>query len=628
MSVKLTQKIDQRYRPLSRRRSRTTLEHRRYNGFELNGAVIRSQTSLDLRTRKTVSRDSSLLQRQRKTSGIGRVGDDRNRRKRRRRRKIIYVDTSRARTASEVVRLAIQQLGPQWREIPRGQKNGCQIYWNGVSFHESAIPISSGKINKFPGMLEILRKIKFSQIIHKMQLLFPGEYDFYPKTWLLPTELSQFLKEAKTMKKRQTKSYYIVKPDNSSQGDGIYLIRNPNDMMKSVALKPVVVQEYIANPLLIDNKKFDLRIYVVLKSIEPLEFYLCREGMARLCTEDYNAPSEKNLHHVFMHLTNYSLNKRSSTFIQSDDVTEGSKRTLTSVLNYLEENKYDVAKFRRDLEDVVCKTMLAIIPELKVRCHYELPRNPRKLGPSCFQILGLDVLLTSNLKPYLLEVNASPSLSLASERLISPGVYESIPSPVDHEIKIPLVRDTLALMSPKHRKTSLSIPSAASSDDYTDDDDDDDEGTDAFSHLSLEVQVDEGGGTIVPESCLEELFPLKYGRRLRFKNMRVFERIASIYIHFLGYHGNRMGQTSFRKFTRTCKLCINGFSSAAVDIMYIDISRRWNNMPPTDLAGGLCFNGFVEAFTGIAERKFASVDSQLDRVLALVDLCESYLALY
>lgn len=41
-------------------------------------------------------------------------------------------------------------------------------------------------------MIEMLRKINMSRAVRTMQELFPEEYDFYPRSWILPEEYQQF----------------------------------------------------------------------------------------------------------------------------------------------------------------------------------------------------------------------------------------------------------------------------------------------------------------------------------------------------------------------------------------------------------------------------------------------------
>jgi hypothetical protein len=65
-----------------------------------------------------------------------------------------------------------------------------------------------------------------------------------------------------------------------------------------------------------DGHKFDFRIYVLITSVvDPMSIFLYNDGLVRLASEKYEA--NKNPSDVFVHLTNYSLNKNNGNF---DDV--------------------------------------------------------------------------------------------------------------------------------------------------------------------------------------------------------------------------------------------------------------------------------------------------------------------
>ncbi len=84
-------------------------------------------------------------------------------------------------------------------------------------------------------------------------------------------------------------------------------------------LEKFVVQKYLKKPLLLEGLKFDLRLYVLLTSIDPLRIFLYNDGLARFATNPYKVNSN-NLDNVFMHLTNYSINKHSKDFIFNKNV--------------------------------------------------------------------------------------------------------------------------------------------------------------------------------------------------------------------------------------------------------------------------------------------------------------------
>ncbi|MBN3303585.1 TTL11 polyglutamylase, partial [Amia calva] len=529
-------------------------------------------------------------------------------------RKPVSVDSSKAKTSLEALKVSIRQL--KWKEFPIGRRVACDIYWHGVSFHDNE-NIFSGQVNKFPGMIEMLRKINLSRAVRTMQELFPEEYNFYPRSWILPED-GVFVLQVRVAKDKDAswKPTFIVKPDGGSQGDGIYLIRDPSDIrvVGSTQCKNAVVQEYIQKPLLIDKLKFDIRLYVLVKSLEPLEIYIAKEGLSRFCTEAYQEPSQKNLNHVFMHLTNYSLNVHSDNFVHSDSTNTGSKRTFSSILYRLASKGVDIKKVWSDIISLVIKTVIALVPELKVYYQADIP--PGKPGPTCFQILGFDILLMKNLKPILLEVNANPSMRIEHEQEVSPGVFEYVPSPVDEEVKVGVIRDTLRLVDPGQRKlTNHQLHLSGNGSELQED----------ILEMASPDKAEQDGGVKVenlPSLCLKQVFP-KYTKQ--FNYLRIVERISALFMRFLGVKGTmRLGPTGFRTFIRNCKLSNSNFSMASVDILYIDITRRWNGLGADQRESGMGLQAFVEAFLYLAQRRFKSLPLH-QQAEALADLCESQL---
>ncbi|XP_038049543.1 tubulin polyglutamylase TTLL7-like isoform X2 [Patiria miniata] len=334
-------------------------------------------------------------------------------------------------TKYEVVRAVAQKFGVH---STKEDDQNCFVFWSDTAPPSEQISQlkSYQRINHFPGMGEICRKDSLARNMAKMVRAHPDEYNFVPRTWIFPSEYNTFQNYFQDLKKRKKHRTFIVKPANGSMGNGISLYRN-GDRIPPTEL--TIVQEYLDKPFLLEGYKFDLRVYVLILSCDPLRIFLFNDGLVRMSTEKYCNPNDSNVDQLYMHLTNYSINKRSGNFERSEDVNTGSKRSIKFLNEYLRKNDYDVALMWKKIADVIIKTM--IVAEPHVLHSYRMCRPGQASGGDscCFEILGFDVMLDRKLKPWLIEINRAPSF----------GTDEKI----DFDIKNGVLTDTFRLLNMK-----------------------------------------------------------------------------------------------------------------------------------------------------------------------------------
>lgn len=153
-------------------------------------------------------------------------------------------------------------------------------------------------------------QVALAQLLSKMDQLFPGEIEsFWPKTmWINESDVVYYLQGQienngiclqqqmrsnndlgkvltwmDTSSKTDPNCMFIVKPAEGTQGSGIFILRRWSELESTLPLlkRGAVVQKYVSNPYLDDGYKFDLRVYVLVTSVDPLRVHICREGLVR-----------------------------------------------------------------------------------------------------------------------------------------------------------------------------------------------------------------------------------------------------------------------------------------------------------------------------------------------------------
>lgn len=286
------------------------------------------------------------------------------------------------------------------------------------------------RVNHFRNYAELCRKDlmvknmkRFKKNLEKEgKLEEAAEVDFYPLTYNMPGEYSLFVEEFK----RNPNNVWIMKPIGKSQGKGIFLFQRLQQVSQwksdfrwkpdNPQAEPYVVQRYINSPLLVGGKKFDMRIYVLVTSYSPLTAYLYRTGFARFTHHRYSSNPE-DIANSYIHLTNVAVQKTSENY----DAATGGKWDLRLLKLYLM-SKYGqdrVAECFHKIHQIFIKSLLAVQKSMINDKH-------------CFELYGYDILIDSNLKPWLLEVNAAPSMTSNTQ--------------ADFDLKVALLDDAFTIV--------------------------------------------------------------------------------------------------------------------------------------------------------------------------------------
>lgn len=194
------------------------------------------------------------------------------------------------------------------------------------------------KVNHFTGNKNVSRKDFLKRNIERAQKMSPKAnqaFNIMPLTFILPKEYVGFLETFSELEDIEGKmNYWIMKPAAKSRGRGIEVV---NDISSVVYGEPMIMQRYLKNPLLLNGYKFDLRIYVLVTSVNPIEIFLYKQGFGRFSTVPFNLdPNDKA--NKYIHLTNVSINKYNKNCVNenADEIEGGTKVSLQTLKQKIE----------------------------------------------------------------------------------------------------------------------------------------------------------------------------------------------------------------------------------------------------------------------------------------------------
>ena len=233
---------------------------------------------------------------------------------------------------------------------------------------------------------------------------------------------------------------WIVKPEASSCGENISIKKGLLETLQEAQKRSFkcIIQRYIEKPLLVrTNKKFDIRQWVLVTSIDPfIIFYGFSECYLRLSSEIFSL-DDADLSNRKVHLCNHAVQKQN---LNSDEDIECSSQHEEGYFDTMMTIDQFDCELRTKLQtdETASPYRQILLPKVKEVCIKSIISvrdKLQKVGDS-YEWLGLDLMITEDLDVYLIEVNVSPDISRSTpitERLVEAATHDLFTLIIDEQ---------------------------------------------------------------------------------------------------------------------------------------------------------------------------------------------------
>nr|XP_026695664.1 tubulin polyglutamylase TTLL11-like isoform X2 [Ciona intestinalis] len=415
-----------------------------------------------------------------------------------------------------------------WSEITGSNDDGPDIqniiYWDGCNFkwrkYNKFQLQNLAVVNRIPGFDNIALKVNTLLALRTAEELNPKLKEYYPETWMFPMEKEKFVSDTAT---DTEDDFYLWKPDKGTGGVGIDMFNKNQHEKVGYLSESAVVQG----------------------------------GLVKCCTADYEEPTQEKDWDPYSHITNINLNQNSPNM---DFGEEGTLRKYECLIKLLKSEGHNTEEVHNDIIQLTVDVILATIPQLLVwRDTVAVPPNVK-----CFQVVGFDIMLTSDLKPLLLEMNSAPVFCSYLE-VTTNGKYERVHNIALHEKNCAVLDCVLQLITEDTVHPALKLVYSSEND--------------------------------------QNIFE----RPSTSNNLSILNQIAKIFNFFKSKDTLTMATDSWQLFA---KLILQGLGIDNVEDFMVDVVMEYrgyykeekHQFVEADYEKSLTFDGFVEAIRRVGKR--------------------------
>ena len=291
-------------------------------------------------------------------------------------------------------------------------------------------------IGKFPD--ENIDKYNIILSYNKFNYKYPKDYNYFSETLLWPEQKKQINKKFYYYKLQKDDIWMVEYEkqnnkvnNNSTKYKYPYILKSYDEIKNSNNEEKFILNRYISNPMLINQKKFTMKSFVLVTGFSPLKIYFYRDGYLTFSQKNYSL-NESELDNSCIHISSeknefdcqYNSTNKDNFYYEKSLFDE--KCIIWNYLNferYCKRNNINYQNIIKQIKDIIIKTFISLSSDI----NNKINKNRIK-DRNMFQLFTFDFILDADQKIYLIDVDKNPKLN--SKHLAPVYIYDHIISDI------------------------------------------------------------------------------------------------------------------------------------------------------------------------------------------------------
>ena len=284
-------------------------------------------------------------------------------------------------------------------------------------------------IGKFPE--DSFNRHDFYLFYNKLKDKYSKDFNYLLETYRWPEQKEIINKKFNNYKYNSNNLWILKQEENNisiNNSTKPHLFKSFSELENSN--EKLILSKYLINPMLINNKKFSMKSFVLVTGFSPLKIYFYRDGYLTFSKNNFTL-KEDSIDNSCIHITSekneFECNSRdpnNNTIYETSLFDE--KCIIWNYINferYCKKKEINYENIINQIKDIIIKTFISFSTDITNKI-----KNNNIKDRNIFQLFTFDFILDENYKVYLIDLERNPQLD--SKHLVPIYIYDHLISDI------------------------------------------------------------------------------------------------------------------------------------------------------------------------------------------------------